>query len=161
MSMQPHKLKILGFYHRKIDRFLGRFPHGTTEAKIKRYYKIRGILLSILFLLSFVVLTGFVAISKNASYSRVMILYILSVASVCVFFRLSKMHYIELPQVLALHQRPEVITSKSPFPLICLYSLKYVSTLSSFLRTSPLVMKSFLLHKLCQIITRRQTIFLL
>ncbi|RHY11855.1 hypothetical protein DYB26_011631 [Aphanomyces astaci] len=95
LATAPYKLKILGYYHRKIDHFLGQFPKGTTDAQIHRHYNIRTGVTALLFSAAFVV-------------STVLILYIFSVASVCVLFYLGKVHCIELPQVIVLRHRPEV-----------------------------------------------------
>ncbi|RHY86054.1 hypothetical protein DYB37_004411 [Aphanomyces astaci] len=94
LATAPYKLKILGYYHRKIDHFLGQFPKGTTDAQIHRHYNIRTGVTALLFSAAFVV-------------STVLILYIFSVASVCVLFYLGKVHCIELPQVIVLRHRPE------------------------------------------------------
>ncbi|RQM20797.1 hypothetical protein B5M09_003871 [Aphanomyces astaci] len=100
LATAPYKLKILGYYHRKIDHFLGQFPKGTTDAQIHRHYNIRTGVTALLFSAAFVV-------------STVLILYIFSVASVCVLFYLGKVHCIELPQVIVLRHRPEIVDASN------------------------------------------------
>ncbi|KAF0754534.1 hypothetical protein AaE_005288 [Aphanomyces astaci] len=107
LATAPYKLKILGYYHRKIDHFLGQFPKGTTDAQIHRHYNIRTGVTALLFSAAFVVSTVLLAYTDGQDYSQVLILYIFSVASVCVLFYLGKVHCIELPQVIVLRHRPE------------------------------------------------------
>ncbi|KAF0700914.1 Aste57867_8562 [Aphanomyces stellatus] len=107
LATAPYKLKILGYYHRKIDHFLGQFPKGTTDAQIHFYYNLRGGITALLFLTAFVVFTVLLALTDGDEYSQILILYVLSVASVCVLFYLGKVYCIELPQVIALRHRPE------------------------------------------------------
>ncbi|KDO24543.1 hypothetical protein SPRG_10358 [Saprolegnia parasitica CBS 223.65] len=108
LSMATYRLKILGYYHRKIDRHLGRFPRGaTTEAQMRQYYLLRGVVLSLLFATAYGTFAILLAICDEDAYTQVLLLYVLAVASVCVLYRLAKLHLIELPQVLVLYQRPE------------------------------------------------------
>ncbi|ETV92518.1 hypothetical protein, variant [Aphanomyces invadans] len=107
LATAPYKLKILGYYHRKIDHFLGHFPRGTTDVDINRHYNIRTGITALLFFAAFVVSTVLLAHTEGDDYSQVLILYVLSVASVCVLFYLGKVHCIELPQVILLRHRPE------------------------------------------------------
>ncbi|OQS04600.1 hypothetical protein THRCLA_20840 [Thraustotheca clavata] len=108
ISAAAYRLKILGYYHRKIDRFLGRFPRGvTSEAQMHQYFKYRGIVLAILFFTSFVIFGVLLALCDSDAYTQVLLLYVLDVASACVLFRLAKLHFVELPQVFVLYHRPE------------------------------------------------------
>ncbi|CAK4625216.1 hypothetical protein LEN26_004424 [Aphanomyces euteiches] len=107
LATAPYKLKILGYYHRKIDHFLGQFPSGTSDEQVVRFYALRTSVLAILFLAGFVGFTTLLAYTDGDKYPQVMILYVLSVASVCVLFYLGKVYCIELPQVIVLRHRPE------------------------------------------------------
>ncbi|RHY34904.1 hypothetical protein DYB32_000602 [Aphanomyces invadans] len=91
LATAPYKLKILGYYHRKIDHFLGHFPRGTTDVDINRHYNIRTGITALLFFAAFVVSTVLLAHTEGDDYSQVLILYVLSVASVCVLFYLGKL----------------------------------------------------------------------
>ncbi|CAK4074895.1 unnamed protein product [Aphanomyces euteiches] len=107
LATAPYKLKILGYYHRKIDHFLGQFPSSTSDEQVVRFYALRTSVLAILFLAGFVGFTTLLAYTDGDKYPQVMILYVLSVASVCVLFYLGKVYCIELPQVIVLRHRPE------------------------------------------------------
>ncbi|OQR92713.1 hypothetical protein ACHHYP_03335 [Achlya hypogyna] len=108
LSMATYRLKILGYYHRKIDRYLGRFPRGsTTEAQMRQYYNLRWFVLSALFFAAFVMFSLLLALCDEDAYTQILLLYVLAVASVCVLYRLAKLHFVELPQVIVLYQRPE------------------------------------------------------
>ncbi|KAG6602904.1 Calcium/calmodulin-dependent protein kinase type 1 [Phytophthora cinnamomi] len=77
-----YKLKILGYYIRKIDKFVGRFPSSLSANKIKR----------------------------EKAVMRTWAFYLLAIGSGLVVLRYAKLHLVELPQVLALRTHPEFAT---------------------------------------------------
>ncbi|DAZ96083.1 TPA: hypothetical protein N0F65_005861 [Lagenidium giganteum] len=122
LSEDCYKLKILGYYHRKIQKFLGRFPPSVSEESIQSYYRRRGIFLLSLFISAYLASTVLLFMSEKDANTRICVLYLLTVASGLVVMRFAKMHLIELPQVLALRERPEFAadfypqaTEKIPF----------------------------------------------
>lgn len=109
LSEDCYKLKILGFYHRKIEKFAGRFPLTMSSSQIRAYYRRHSVILFTLFSVSYVTS---LALLLHSSFSdaavRMWILYVLSITSALVVLRITKMHLVELPQVLALRSHPEV-----------------------------------------------------
>lgn len=104
-----YKLKILGYYHRKIAKFVGNFPATMSAAQIRSFYRTHGALPFIVFTGAYVASLGLLARSTKADGpSRSWILFAISVASALVVLRYAKMHLVELPQVLALRNHPEV-----------------------------------------------------
>lgn len=109
MSEDCYKLKILGYYHRKIEKFAGRFPPTMSPKHIRAYYHTRSAFPLVLFSGAYVACLVLLLTSPpDDSAIRTWILYALSVASALVVLRFVKMHLIELPQVLALRSHPEV-----------------------------------------------------
>ncbi|EGZ17869.1 hypothetical protein PHYSODRAFT_503410 [Phytophthora sojae] len=89
-----YKLKILGYYIRKIDKFVGRFPTSLSANKIKLHYRRR----------TWPLLLLFKAVMRTWAF------YLLSIGSGLVVLRYAKLHLVELPQVLALRAHPEFAT---------------------------------------------------
>lgn len=103
------KLKILGYYHRKIHKFVGNFPATMSTAQIRTFYRTRGLLPLALFTGAYIASLTLLVRSKAADGpARPWILFALSAASALVVLRYAKMHLVELPQVLALRSHPEV-----------------------------------------------------
>ncbi|TYZ64747.1 hypothetical protein PybrP1_004290 [[Pythium] brassicae (nom. inval.)] len=110
-----YKLKVLGYYHRKIDKFVGNFPATMSSAQIRSFYRTRGVLPLVLFTGAYVASLWLLARSTAADgAARPWILFALSATSALVVLRYAKMHLIELPQVLALRCHPEFAASTTP-----------------------------------------------
>lgn len=109
LSEDCYKLKILGYYHRKIEKFAGRFPLAMSSSQIRAYYRRHSAVLLTLFTVAYATsLFLLLQSSFNDAAVQVWILYVLSITSALVVLRIAKMHLIELPQVLALRSHPEV-----------------------------------------------------
>ncbi|RLN55720.1 hypothetical protein BBJ28_00012414 [Nothophytophthora sp. Chile5] len=103
-----YKLKILGYYIRKIEKFVGRFPAALTADDIKRYYRARTWPLLLLFALAYAAcLALLVQTKREKAMMRTWVFYLLSIGSGLVVLRYAKLHLVELPQVLALRDHPE------------------------------------------------------
>ncbi|EEY67021.1 uncharacterized protein PITG_17513 [Phytophthora infestans T30-4] len=74
-----YRLRILGYYIRKIDKFVGRFPTSLSPSNIKGNYR-----------------------KPREGGMRTWAFYLLSIGSGLVVLRYAKLHLVELPQVLAL-----------------------------------------------------------
>ncbi|RLN98168.1 hypothetical protein BBJ28_00018028 [Nothophytophthora sp. Chile5] len=106
-----YKLKIMGYYIRKIEKFVGRFPAALTADDIKRYYRARTWPLLLLFALAYVAcLVLLVQTEREKAMMRTWVFYLLSIGSGLVVLRYAKLHLVELPQVLALRDHPEFAT---------------------------------------------------
>ncbi|GLD99199.1 hypothetical protein PINS_up007917 [Pythium insidiosum] len=108
VSEDCYKLKILGYYHRKIAKFVGSFPATMASSDIQRYYRTRGILQVSLFSAAYITCLALLLRSSDAEVLWIWILYLLTIGSGLVVFRFLKMHFVELPQVLILRDHPEV-----------------------------------------------------
>jgi hypothetical protein len=108
LSEDCYKLKILGYYHRKIAKVAGRFPPSMTSSQIRSYYRTRTAFLFALFVGAYVSFLALLVRTPESRVARTWVLYALSVASALVVLRFAKLHLIELPQVLALRIHPEV-----------------------------------------------------
>ncbi|GLE08442.1 hypothetical protein PINS_up019625 [Pythium insidiosum] len=107
VSEDCYKLKILGYYHRKIAKFVGSFPATMASSDIQRYYRTRGILQVSLFSAAYITCLALLLRSSDAEVLWIWILYLLTIGSGLVVFRFLKMHFVELPQVLILRDHPE------------------------------------------------------
>ncbi|TMW62511.1 hypothetical protein Poli38472_005129 [Pythium oligandrum] len=109
-----YKLKILGYYHRKIAKFTGRFPSTMPSSEIRRHYRRRGITMSALFTVAYGILLTLLARAGEAKPILIWVLFLLTIGSGMVVFRFIKMHYIELPQVLILRDHPDFALPEVP-----------------------------------------------
>ncbi|KAJ0412562.1 hypothetical protein ATCC90586_006929 [Pythium insidiosum] len=107
VSEDCYKLKILGYYHRKIAKFVGSFPATMSSSDIRRYYRTRGILQVSLFSAAYITGLSLLLRSSDDDVLWLWILYLLTIGSGLVVFRFLKMHFVELPQVLILRDHPE------------------------------------------------------
>ncbi|KAF1331222.1 hypothetical protein FI667_g4551, partial [Globisporangium splendens] len=114
LSEDCYKLKILGYYHRKIAKFAGRFPPSMTSSQIRSYYRTRAAFLFVLFVGAYVSFLALLVRTPESKVARTWVLYALSVASALVVLRFAKLHLIELPQVLALRIHPEFAADLMP-----------------------------------------------
>ncbi|RLN51506.1 hypothetical protein BBJ29_002254 [Phytophthora kernoviae] len=106
-----YKLRIVGYYIRKIDKFLGRFPTSLSADEIKHHYRKRTWPLLLLFTLTYAACLAFLVRTKHEkSMVRTWLFYLLSIGSGLVVLRYAKLHLVELPQVLALRDHPEFAT---------------------------------------------------
>lgn len=117
MAEDMYKLKIMGYYHRKIAKYAGSFPVSLTSVEIRRYYISRGVLVFALFVAAYVACLVLLARCRQDSVLRMLVLFLLSVGSGLVVVRFAKLHLVELPQVLALRQHPDVSSSPGGSPL--------------------------------------------
>lgn len=108
LADDDYKLKIMGYYHRKITKYTGTFPVSMTSSEIQQYYVTRGVVLWLLFMVAYVASLLLLVHANDASILRTWVLYLLAVGSGLVVVRFAKLHLIELPQVLALRQHPDV-----------------------------------------------------
>jgi hypothetical protein len=108
MAQDCYKLKIMGYYHRKIAKFTGRFPSTMASSEIQRHYRTRGAVMVSLFSIAFVASLVLLARARDDETVWTWITYLLAIGSGIVIFRFIKMHFIELPQVLLLRDHPEV-----------------------------------------------------
>ncbi|KAG1709021.1 hypothetical protein DVH05_022652 [Phytophthora capsici] len=103
-----YRLKIMGYYIHKIEKFVGRFPPSLSANKIKRHYRKRTWPLLVLFSLAYAACLLFLVRTKREkAVMRTWAFYLLSIGSGLVVLRYAKLHLVELPQVLALRDRPE------------------------------------------------------
>ncbi|KAG2771453.1 hypothetical protein PC129_g2735 [Phytophthora cactorum] len=103
-----YRLKILGYYIRKIDKFVGRFPPSLCANKIKVHYRKRTWPLLLLFVVTYAACLAFLVQTKREkAVMRTWAFYLLSIGSGLVVLRYAKLHLVELPQVLALRDHPE------------------------------------------------------
>ncbi|KUF90531.1 Calcium/calmodulin-dependent protein kinase type 1 [Phytophthora nicotianae] len=106
-----YRLRILGYYIRKIDKFVGRFPSSLSPSKIKSHYRKRTWPLLVLFVATYVACLAFLVQTKREkAVMRTWAFYLLSIGCGLVVLRYAKLHLIELPQVLALRDHPEFAT---------------------------------------------------
>ncbi|KAH7484846.1 hypothetical protein PRIC1_004164 [Phytophthora ramorum] len=106
-----YRLKVLGYYIRKIDKFVGRFPSSLNANKIKRHYRKRTWPLLVLFVLTYAACLAFLVQTKREkAVMRTWAFYLLSIGSGLVVLRYAKLHLVELPQVLALRDHPAFAT---------------------------------------------------
>lgn len=118
MAEDTYKLKIMGYYHRKIAKYAGSFPVSLTSAEIRRYYVSRGALVFVLFVAAYVVWLVLLFRCHRDSVLRMVVLFLLSVGSGLIVVRFAKLHLVELPQVLALRQHPDVSSALAGDPLL-------------------------------------------
>ncbi|KAE9006762.1 hypothetical protein PR003_g16607 [Phytophthora rubi] len=106
-----YKLKILGYYIRKIDKFVSRFPSSLSANKIKLHYRKRTWPLLVLFVAAYAAcLVLLVQTKREKAVMRTWAFYLLSIGSGLVVLRYAKLHLVELPQVLALRAHAEFAT---------------------------------------------------
>lgn len=103
-----YRLKIMGYYHRKIEKFIGRFPASMPAISIWQHYRMRDALVVTIFATGYVASMSLLLLNRREKEAWAWLLYLLSVASGLVVLRITKVHLIELPQVLALREHPEV-----------------------------------------------------
>lgn len=113
----------MGYYHRKIAKYTGSFPVSLTSTEIHRYYVSRGVVVFVLFLAAYTASLVMLLRCSKTALLRVWVLYLLSVGSGLVVVRFAKLHLVELPQVLALRQHPDVSS--------CLIIIAEVASLGS------------------------------
>ncbi|KAF4030507.1 hypothetical protein GN244_ATG17719 [Phytophthora infestans] len=98
-----YRLRILGYYIRKIDKFVGRFPTSLSPSNIKGNYRKRTCPLLVLFVVTYAACLAFLVHNKHEkAVMRTWAFYLLSIGSGLVVLRYAKLHLVELPQVLAL-----------------------------------------------------------
>ncbi|OWZ21930.1 hypothetical protein PHMEG_0003454 [Phytophthora megakarya] len=103
-----YRLKILGYYIRKIEKFVGQFPPSLSAHEIKLFYRKRTWPLLVLFAFAYVACLTFLVLTKREkAVMHTWAFYMLSVGSGLVVLRYAKLHLIELPQVLVLRDHPE------------------------------------------------------
>ncbi|KAG7386189.1 hypothetical protein PHYPSEUDO_000510 [Phytophthora pseudosyringae] len=108
-----YRLKILGYYIRKIEKFVGRFPSSLSTNKIKRHYRKRTWPLLLLFMMAYAACLAFLLQTKREkAVMRTWAFYLLSIGSGLVVLRYAKLHLVELPQVLALRDHPDFATDR-------------------------------------------------
>lgn len=98
----------MGYYHRKIEKFIGRFPASMPAISIWQHYRMRDALVVTIFATGYVASLVLLLLNRSEKEAWTWLFYLLSVASGLVVLRITKVHLIELPQVLALREHPEV-----------------------------------------------------
>ncbi|KAG7398047.1 hypothetical protein PHYBOEH_011778 [Phytophthora boehmeriae] len=114
-----YRLRIVGYYIRKIDKFLGRFPPSLSAGEIKHYYRLRTWPLLLLFALAYIVCLAFLVRTKHEkTMMRTWLSYLLAIGCGLVVLRYAKLHLVELPQfaIDGLNEAAESIPFARPVP---------------------------------------------
>ena len=107
ISNSSQKLQILGHYHRRIGKYLDRFPSGTPGASVRSFYRLQASIFVIVSTSIYIVCVVYLALHPYHTQGATVVLFCLSLAFGSLIPKFAVDYIIEMPQALHLSRRPE------------------------------------------------------